>query len=205
MYMRKIITATFITMDGVMQAPGGPEEDPSENFAYGGWQAYLGDSITEKAISKYFIEPFELLLGRVTYDIFASYWPNHTEIESVAKPFNSTKKYVVSNKKIDLTWNNSYLITGDVVEEIKKLKEKDGPDLFVWGSGNLIQTLLKHKLIDTMNILTYPVTIGSGKKLFSDGTRPQAFKVIDSVISPTGVVIATYEPAGEFKTGTIGK
>jgi dihydrofolate reductase len=186
MYMRKIITATFITMDGVMQAPGGPEEDPSENFAYGGWQAYLGDSITEKAISKYFIEPFELLLGRVTYDIFASYWPNHTEIESVAKPFNS---------------NNSYLITGDVVEEIKKLKEKDGPDLFVWGSGNLIQTLLKHKLIDKMNILTYPVTIGSGKKLFSEGTQPQVFKLIDSVISPTGVVIATYEPAGELKTG----
>lgn len=192
-------------MDGVMQAPGGPEEDPSDNFAYGGWQAYLGDDITEKAIAKYFVEPFELLLGRVTYDIFASYWPNHPEIENVAKPFNSTKKYVVSNKKIDLTWNNSYLITGDVVEEIKKLKEQDGPDLFVWGSGNLIQTLLKHKLIDKMHILTYPVTIGSGKKLFSDGTQPQAFKVIDSVISPTGVVIATYEPAGELKTGTIGK
>ena len=118
--MRKIITATFITMDGVMQAPGGPEEDPSDNFAYGGWQAYLGDEITEKAIAKYFIEPFELLLGRITYNIFASYWPNHPEIEDVAKPFNSTKKYVVSNSKIELPWNNSYLVTGNVAEEIKK-------------------------------------------------------------------------------------
>ncbi len=203
--MRKIITATFITMDGVMQAPGGPEEDPSDNFAYGGWQAYLGDEITEKAIAKYFIEPFELLLGRITYNIFASYWPNHPEIENVAKPFNSTKKYVVSNSNIELPWNNSHLVTGDVVEEIKKLKEKDGPDLFIWGSGKLIQILLKHDLIDRMHILTYPVTIGSGKKLFAEGTKPQAFKVTDSAISPTGVVIATYEPSGELRTGTIGK
>lgn len=203
--MRKIITATFITMDGVMQAPGGPEEDSSENFAHGGWQAYLGDDMTEKAIAKYFIEPFELLLGRITYDIFASYWPNHPEIENVAKPFNSTKKHVVSHAQIELPWNNSELVTGDVAEEIKKLKEKDGPDLFVWGSGNLIQTLLKHDLIDKMHILTYPVTIGSGKKLFAKGTKPQAFKVTDSAISSTGVIIATYEPAGDLKTGTVGK
>lgn len=202
--MRKIITATFITMDGVMQAQGGPEEDISESFAYGGWQAYLGDDMTEKAINKYFIEPFELLLGRITYNIFASYWPNHPEIESVATPFNSTKKYVVSNSKIDLPWNNSHLVTGDVVEEIKKLKLKDEPDLFVWGSGNLIQTLLKHDLIDKMHILTYPVTIGSGKRLFAAGTKPQTFKMTDSIISPSGVIIATYEPAGELKTGTVG-
>jgi dihydrofolate reductase len=203
--MRKIITATFITMDGVMQAPGGPEEDPSENFAYGGWQAYLGDDVTEKAIAKYFVEPFELLLGRVTYDIFASYWPNHPEIENVATPFNSTRKYVVSHSNIELPWNNSQLITGDVVEEIKKLKEMDGPDLFIWGSGKLIQTLLKHDLIDKMHILTYPVTIGSGKKLFAEGTKPKVFKITESIVSPTGVIIATYEPAGELKTGTIGK
>jgi len=203
--MRKIITATFITLDGVMQAPGGPEEDTSGNFAYGGWQAYLGDEITEKAIAKFFAQPFELLLGRITYNIFASYWPNHPEIKDIATPFNSTKKYVVSNNKIELTWNNSHLITGDVVEEIKNLKEIDGPDLFIWGSGNLIQTLLKHELIDKMHILTYPVTIGSGKKLFATGTKPQTFKVIDSMVSPTGVIIATYEPAGELKTGTVGK
>lgn len=192
-------------MDGVMQAPGGPEEDTSGNFAYGGWQAYLGDEVIEKAIAKFFTQPFELLLGRITYDIFASYWPNHPEIEDVATPFNSTKKYVVSNNRVELTWNNSYLITGDVVEEIKKLKEIDGPNLFIWGSGNLIQTLLKHDLIEKMHILTYPVTIGSGKKLFAAGTKPKVFKVTDSIISPTGVVIATYEPAGELKTGNIGK
>ena len=203
--MRKIITATFITMDGVMQAPGGPEEDPSEDFAYGGWQAYLGDKVTEKAIAKYFVEPFELLLGRITYNIFASYWPHHPEIENVAGPFNSTNKYVVSHNQIPLPWNNSHLITGDVIEEIKKLKATEGPDLFVWGSGNLIQSLLTHDLIDKMHILTYPVTIGSGKRLFAGGTKPQAFKVTDSTVSPSGVVIATYEPAGELKTGTIGK
>jgi dihydrofolate reductase len=202
--MRKIITATFITMDGVMQAPGGPEEDSSENFAYGGWQTYLGDEVTEKAIAKYFIEPFELLLGRLTYNIFASYWPNHPEIESVATPFNSTKKYVVSHALIELPWNNSHLVTGDVVEAIKKLKAKEGPDLFVWGSANLIQTLLKHDLIDKMHILTYPVTIGSGKKLFADGTKPHVFKVTDSIVSPTGVIVATYEPSGELKTGKMG-
>ena len=179
--MRKIITATFITMDGVMQAPGGPEEDSSENFAYGGWQAYLGDDVTEKAIAQFFIQPFELLLGRVTYNIFASYWPKHPEIEDVAKPFNSTKKYVVSHSQIELPWNNSHLVTGDVVEEIK------------------------HDLVDKMHILTYPVTIGSGKKLFAEGTKPQTFKVTDSIVSPTGVIIATYEPAGALKLGTIGE
>ncbi len=191
-------------MDGVMQAPGGPEEDASENFAYGGWQAYLGDEVTEKVINTYFTEPFELLLGRITYDIFASYWPNHPEIENVATPFNATRKYVVSHTQIALPWNNSHLITGDVIEEIKKLKATDGPDLFIWGSGNLIQSLLAHDLIDKMHILTYPVTIGSGKKLFANGTKPKVFKVTDSTISPSGVIIATYEPAGELRTGTIG-
>lgn len=203
--MRKIHTATFITMDGVMQAPGGPEEDTSDGFAYGGWQAYLGDAITERIIDGYFAEPFELLLGRRTYDIFASYWPKHPEIENVATPFNSTKKYVVSHTEIELPWNNSYLVTGNVVEEIQKLKKGEGPDIWVWGSGNLIQTLLSNDLIDNMHILTYPVTIGSGKKLFAHGTKPQAFRVRDSQVSPTGVFIATYEADGELKTGVIGE
>ncbi len=192
-------------MDGVMQAPGGPEEDPSENFKYGGWQAPLGDDETGKIIGTYFTKPFELLLGRKTYDIFASYWPNHPEIEDVATPFNSTKKYVVSHEEIPLTWNNSHLVTGNVIEEIKKLKEEDGPDLFVWGSGKLIQSLLTHDLIDTMHILMYPVTIGSGKKLFAEGTQPKTFKLTEGTISPSGVIIATYEPVGELKTGTVGK
>lgn len=202
--MRKIITITFVTMDGVMQAPGGPEEDKDNGFKYGGWQYALGDDETGKIINGYMTEPFELLLGKVTYDIFTGYWPLHPEIEVVAKPFNSTKKYVVSHKPFDLTWNNSTLITGDVVGEIKKLKEMSGPDLVVWGSGNLIQTLLKNGLVDRMRVLIYPVTLGSGKRLFAEGTQPKAFKLVDSKVSPTGVIVATYEPAGEITFGTMG-
>ena len=207
--MRKIITTTFVTMDGVMQAPGGPGEDTSDGFKYGGWQAGFGDDMTGKIIEDFMTAPFELLLGRRTYDIFAGYWPKHPEIELIAKPFNSTKKYVVSHTQRELSWNNSVLITGDVVAEIKKLKNNPpaggGPDLSVWGSGNLIQTLLKNNLIDRMHIWTHPVTIGSGKKLFAEGTVPQSFKLVGSTISPTGIILATYEPAGELKTGTVGE
>ncbi len=130
-------------------------------------------------MDRFMAAPFELLLGRRTYDIFAAYWPNHKEVPSVAKPFNSAKKYVVSHKPFELSWNNSVLITGDVVAEIKKLKNSDGPDLWVYGSGNLIQTLLKHNLIDRMHIWTFPVTIGTGKKLFAEGTQPERFKPVD--------------------------
>lgn len=193
--MRKIITITYITLDGVMQAPGGPEEDTSNDFHYGGWQFGEGwDEIADKEINRLMNTPFELLLGRRTYDIFASYWPYHEEIEFVAKPFNSTKKYVVSHNSSELSWNNSTLITGnDVVGEIKKLKKLEGPDLVVWGSGNLIQTLLKHNLIDQMIIWTYPITIGSGKKLFAEGTQPEKLKPVDIKITTTGLVIGTYE------------
>ncbi len=204
--MRKIITTTFVTLDGVMQAPGGPKEDTSGGFAYGGWQfQFGGDATSGKILNKYMTTPFELLLGRRTYDIFASYWPNHEEITSVAKPFNSTKKYVVSHKPLKLSWNNSAQISGDVVAKIKKLKKLDGPPLWVWGSGNLIQTLLKNNLIDRMHIWTYPLTIGSGKKLFAEGTLPQRFKQVDSKITATGVIIATYEPAGKLITGSLGE
>ena len=203
--MRKIITTTFLTLDGVMQAPGGPEEDTSDGFAYGGWQAGWGDEVTRKIIIDFMTAPFELLLGRHTYDIFAGYWPLHPEIELVAKPFNSTRKYVVSHEPKELSWNNSTLITGDVVAEIKKLKELDGPDLWVWGSGNMIQTLLKNNLIDQMHIFIHPVTIGSGKKLFAEGTMPATFKLIDSKVSSDGILCATYEPAGGLKTGTVGE
>ena len=201
--MRKIITTTFATLDGVMQAPGASEEDTSGGFDYGGWQ--LGgdyrDEVTDKVMETFFAGPFELLLGRRTYDIFTAYWPYHTEIPRVAKPFNSTRKYVVSHKPLELSWNNSALVTGDVVAEIKKLKNSDGPDLWVWGSGNLIQTLLKNNLIDRMHIWTYPITIGTGKKLFAEGTQAQHYKMVDSKISTTGVIIATYEPTVPLKTG----
>ena len=194
--MRKIITTTFISLDGVLQAPGGPEEDTSNGFKFGGWQLDgEKDEVADEIISKFFKIPFELLLGRKTYDIFASYWPHHdNDIPDVAKPFNSTKKYVVSHKPFDLTWNNSVLVDGQVAEEITKLKKLDAPDLWVWGSGNLIQTLLQHHLIDRMHIFTYPLTIGTGKKLFAEGTQPERFRQVDGKITPTGVVFATYEP-----------
>ena len=160
--MRKIITTTFVTADGVMQAPGGPEEDRSGGFAYGGWMFPYGDSVTDAVLKEFVSLPFEMLLGKRTYDIFAAYWPHADPDSFVTKPFNSTRKYVVSHHPAKLRWNNSILITGDVVAELCKLKEQDGPDLWVHGSGNLIQTLLESHLIDVMHVWTFPVTVGSG-------------------------------------------
>jgi dihydrofolate reductase len=200
--MRKIITTTFVTLDGVMQAPGGPEEDTSSDFKYGGWQFAWDerDKVADETLGKFMAMPFELLLGHRTYDIFAGYWPHDKNEPSVAVPFNTTKKYVVSRKPFEPTWNNSHLITEDVVNEIKKLKELDAPDLWVWGSSNLIQTLLKNNLIDRMHVWIYPLTIGNGKKLFADGTLAQRFKLVDSKITPTGIILATYEPSEPLKT-----
>jgi dihydrofolate reductase len=199
--MRKIITTTFVTLDGVMQAPGGPEEDTTGGFAHGGWSMNYWDEIGGKVMTGFMNIPFELLLGKVTYDIFAAYWPDAKTDLLIAKKFNGTKKYVVSNKPFDPSWHNSVCITGDVVEQIKKLKEQSGPDLWVHGSGNLIQTLLKHHLIDRMHIWTVPVTVGGGKRLFAEGTQAEAFKVIESITSTTGVIITAYEPIGALKTG----
>lgn len=202
--MRKIITTTFVTMDGVMQAPGGPTEDTSGGFAYGGWSANYWDTLMGDVMNGFMAIPFALLLGKTTYDIFAAYWPTAKNDPAVAKNFNTNKKYVVSDKKASLSWANSELITGDVVGQIKKLKAADGPDLWVHGSGNLIQTLLKNRLIDRMYIWIFPVTVGnSGKRLFAEGTLAQDFKLIDSKTSTTGVMIATYEPRGDLKTGTL--
>ncbi|MGI8419106.1 MAG: dihydrofolate reductase family protein [Candidatus Levyibacteriota bacterium] len=200
--MRKIITTTFITLDGVMQAPGGPEEDTSNGFTYGGWQFgwdeedHEADNIMDRRI---LAVPFDMLLGRRTYDIFAAFWPNHKEEPRWGKPFDRAKKYVVARSPFTLSWDNSKLITGDVVGEIKKLKNSDGPDLLVWGSGNLIQTLLRHNLIDRMHIWTFPVTLGTGKKLFAEGTQPERLKQIDAKITTTGVIFATYEPSEPLK------
>ncbi len=193
-----------MTLDGVMQAPGGPEEDTDGGFAYGGWSANYWDEIMGNVMTGFMNTPFELLLGKRTYDIFAAYWPNTDQDEVVAKPFNATKKYVVSHQAQELSWQNSKLITGDVVSEIKKIKDESGPDLWVHGSGDLIQTLLKNHLIDKMHVWIFPVTVGSGKRLFAEGTQADGLKLVDSKVSTTGVIIATYEPAGELKTGTIG-
>ena len=202
--MRKIITTTFVTLDGVMQAPGGAEEDTSGGFKHGGWQlAQPSDEMMDAKLIEVFRMPFELLLGRTTYDIFAAYWPHAKTDQEVAKPFNSTKKYVVSHESFEPSWHNSACITGDVVTKIQELKKEDGPDLWVWGSGNLIQTLLKHHLIDRMHLWIYPLTLGSGKRLFADGTQAEQFKLVESNLSSTGAIVATYEPAGGIKTGRV--
>ena len=200
--MRKIITTTFVTLDGVMQAPGGPEEDTTGGFKYGGWSFNYWDEIMGGVMTKIMGLPFELLLGKRTYDIFAAFWPHTKSDPIVAKPFNSTRKYVVSHKPVELSWHNSSLITGDVAAQIKKLKEENYPDLWVHGSGNLIQTLLAHNLIDQMLVWIFPVTVGNGKRLFAEDTQAAGFKLVDSKISTTGVIIATYEPAGTLKTGS---
>lgn len=195
--MRKIITTTFITLDGVMQAPGGSTEDTSGGFAYGGWQmAFPEDQTMNTILSGFMNAPFELLLGKTTYDIFASYWPRATTDLEVAKPFNTTKKYVVSHTAFEPAWNNSACITGNVIEQLQALKQEDGPDMWVYGSGNLIQTLLANDLIDRMHLWVYPITIGSGKRLFAEGTQPRNFRLVRADIGTNGVIFATYEPSG---------
>lgn len=211
--MRKIIVQTFITLDGVMQSPGGPEEDPSGGFRYGGWAVNHFDESMMKFVGESNAKPFALLLGRRTYEIFASHWPYVNEKhkddpkenaldDPFADALNGARKYVVTNVPLALPWNNTTPITGNVVEEIQKLKEEDGPEIQVHGSGGLIQTLLKHDLVDEFRLMTFPLTLGSGKKLFADGTVPRTFKLTRSETSSTGVVIAVYERAGEVAVGT---
>jgi dihydrofolate reductase len=203
--MRKIVVLSFITLDGVMQAPGGPDEDTTSGFTFGGWQAPYGDDAAGTEMTKQLSMPYDLLLGRKTYDIFASYWPKHPEIEFVATPFNKCTKYVVSRSQIELPWNPSELITGDVVAKLQELKASDGPMLQVHGSGNLVQTLLQHDLVDELWLKIYPLTLGTGKKLFEEGTIPAAFELTDSTITSDGVIFANYKRAGEVKTGTVGE
>jgi len=194
--MRKLAVLTFISLDGVMQAPGGKEEDPSENFDLGGWVGPYFDDEAGAEMGKQMSMPSELLLGRKTFEIFSGYWPEHSE----GWPhINEMKKYVVSNGTVNLDWNASIQIKGDVVAEIKKLKEEDGPILQVHGSGNLIQTLLKNDLVDELWLKTFPITLGKGKRLFAEGTQPAAFKLIDSKITKNGVIFAKYERDGKLK------
>ena len=191
----------MLSLDGVMQAPGGPEEDTSGGFKYGGWTAPYGDEAMGDILKKELSVPFDLLLGRKTYDIWKAYWPKQTGF--IAEPFNKVKKYVVSEKGVDLTWKESILITGDVAAKIKALKKEDGPVFHVWGSSVLIQTLLKNDLVDELRLRIYPVTIGTGKRLFGEGTIPAAFKLEDSQVLPSGVILANYKRAGELKTGSV--
>jgi len=195
--MRKIIVLTFITLDGVMQGPGGPTEDTSGNFTYGGWLVPYFDDFLGKIMEEQMSRPFDLLLGRKTFEIFASYWP-HQE-----SPINEATKYVASNTLTTHEWRKSVFLKGNVVEEIKKLKQQDGPDLQVHGSGNLIQTLLKHDLVDEFWLKIFPVTLGMGKRLFDQGTLPASYTLVESQSSPSGVIIATFKRAGEVKTGSV--
>jgi dihydrofolate reductase len=199
--MRKLIVSTFLTLDGVMQAPGGPGEDDSGGFAHGGWSVNYWDDQMGEVMGEATSRPFAMVLGRKTYDIMAAYWPQAGE-EAGGKVFNDATKYVASRGQPTLEWSNSVLIDGDAAEGIAELKREDGPELQVHGSGNLIQTLLRHNLVDQYRLWTFPLVIGSGKRLFSDGTIPAGLKLVDSKVSSTGVVMGTYEPAGEIVTGS---
>ena len=201
--MRRLIVTTFLTLDGVMQAPGGPEEDPSDGFAYGGWSVNYWDDVMARFQDQAMRGPFDLVLGRKTYDIFAAYWPTAPE-ESGGKPLNDATKYVASRGRPKLEWSKSVLLEGDAAEAVAALKQTDGPELQVHGSGNLVQTLLRHNLVDLYRLWAFPLVLGSGKRLFSDGTIPAGLKLVDTTVSSTGVVIGTYEPAGDVVTGSFG-
>ena len=200
--MRKIILATFISLDGVMQAPGGPDEDPTGGFKHGGWGFPHSDEGTGKALFELFEKPFALLLGRKTYDIFSAYWPHIGSDNPVANKFNSVTKYVATRGDAELKWNRSQSLGKDVVAALKELKAGEGPDLLIQGSGDLIQTLLRHELIDEFNLMIFPLVLGSGKKLFAGGAIPSAMKLLRTQSSPTGVIFATYQPDGPVKTGS---
>jgi len=195
--MRKIIVLSFITLDGVMQAPGGPDEDKSSGFEYGGWSAPYSDEVSGKAMQKQ-MAPTDILLGRKTFEIFANYWPQHADYWP---GINEVTKYVLSNTIDKSDWQNSVFLKS--VDDIKKIKHSEGGDLKVWGSGELTQLLLKHDLVDELWLKTYPLLLGKGKKLFDSGTIPAAFTLTESTVTPNGVIFANYKRAGEVKTGTI--
>lgn len=197
--MRKIIVSSMITLDGVLQAPGGPKEDPSNGFEYGGWVAPYGDEVGAKIVQKQ-MKPTDLLLGRKTFDIWEAYWPQHA---AMWPGVNEVTKYVLSTTRKKSDWQNSVFLEN--LADIKKLKNSEGSDIVVWGSSELIQLLLKNDLVDVLWLKIYPLTLGKGKKLFTDGPIPAAFTLTDSAITTTGVIIADYKRAGDVKTGTIGE
>jgi dihydrofolate reductase len=196
--MRILAVNTFMSLDGVMQAPGGPDEDPTGGFELGGWGAsYFDDEMLGQVAES---APYELLLGRGTYEIFAAHWPY--DEGPIADQLNSTRKHVASTTLDRLDWNNSTLIRGDVADYVRKLKSQDGPEIQVHGSPGLIQTLLEHDLIDEYRLWIFPVVIGTGKRFFGDGTIPAGLKLVDSKVSKTGVTINTYQRAGDVKSGS---
>lgn len=198
--MRKITASTFVSVDGIMQAPGGPQEDPVNGFKFGGWVFPHADETMGGVIGELFAKPFALLLGRKTYDIFAAHWPYQDD--SIAEVFNPATKYVATHRPDSLSWQNSQALGPDIVASLRKIKQEDGPDLLIQGSGNLVQTLLANDLIDEMTVLTFPVILGKGKRLFEGGATPGGLKLTRSAVSATGVIIATYQRDGDVRTGS---
>ena len=196
--MRKIIVISDITLDGVVQAPGAPKEDTSGGFKYGGWIAPYLDEVTYKALEKH-MKPADLLLGRKTFEIFAEYWPKHADNWP---GINEVTKYVVSETMEKSDWKNSVFLKS--LEDIKKLKNSEGSDIKVWGSRKLVQLLIKNDLADELRLKIYPLMLGTGKKLFEDGTIPAAFTLVESTVTPSGVIMVNYKRAGKVKTGTVG-
>ena len=204
--MRKVIVGAMVSMDGVMQAPGGPEEDPTGGFKFGGWVAPVGiDAVFGEEISKLFGEPFDLLLGRRTYEIFAAYWPyaEGGSYDDIAKAFNRITKYVATRKGVDLTWKGSVRLR-DAAKDVAKLKQEDGPPLITQGSTELVHSLLAAGLVDEIRTFTFPLLLGKGKRLFDETSEPRAFKLTHSTVSPNGIIAATYVRDGKVKTATIG-
>ena len=199
--MRRLVVNTFLTLDGVMQAPGGPAEDESGMFELGGWSVKYWNEAMDRAMGETMNGPFNLVLGRKTYDIFASYWPSAPE-EAGGKPLNDATKYVASRGRPTLGWAHSQLIEGDAAEGVARLKEQDGPELQVHGSADLLQTLMRHRLVDEFRLWTFPVVLGSGKRLFADGAIPTALDLVRTEVFSTGVIMGWYRPAGEVQTGS---
>jgi dihydrofolate reductase len=200
--MRRLIAITHTSIDGVLQAPGGPGEDPSNGFTSGGWAADFRDEIGAKAINEIMAGEFDMLLGRRTYDIFAGYWPNHDD-NPIGKAFNKATKYVVSRGLAKLDWNNSELIRGDVVDEIRQLKASDGPELHIWGSSELLQTLIAADLVDEFRIWVFPVVLGQGKRLFGNGVPPRTLALVDTRRNSKGVLMNIYRPAGPLAASAL--
>ena len=204
--MRKVIVGAMVSMDGVMQAPGGPEEDPTGGFKFGGWVAPLGDDpVFGEELGKLFGEPFDLLLGRRTYEIFSAYWPfaEGGPFDDIAKTFNRITKYVATRKGVDLTWKRSVALR-DAAKDVAKLKQENGPALVTQGSTELVHSLLAAGLVDEIRTFTFPLVLGKGKRLFADNSEPRAFKVTHSAVSPNGIIRATYVRNGDVQTATVG-
>jgi dihydrofolate reductase len=197
--MRKVIVLEHISLDGVIQAPGGPDEDTSGGFPFGGWISPYSDEVLGAALRKQMNSSFDLLLGRKTFDIWAPYWPQHGDVWPGA---NKATKYVASNTRTSSDWQPCMFLSGDIAAKVAQIKQQEGPNLHVWGSSNLLQTLIQHDLVDVFWLMIYPVTLGSGKRLFGAGTIPAAFKVTEGIVTPSGAIVVNYERAGAITTGS---